>query len=276
MAQKKKKVAAKIVKSKTVTKVKKAPAKDFKDYLNVFEFDCILPGTGQKVKFKPLTIGNIKQIASYTEDDPSAGTLTNMFDEILKNSVVSEDFDPMEIYLQDRYFLILEIRKKTKGEVVKFTLTCPECNSQSQQKLDFDAINVKKKRDDIDYNVPITEELTIKLRHLLRSEEKEIYDLWSEFKKAGKYETDSEADLDLAVLLEAQSIESIITPDGEQEGITILDKKYLLENIPQPLYKKVANWYDEYDFGPEMTIKVKCPHCDFESEQDITNTNFFS
>ena len=272
----KKKVVAKLVKEQPVTTVKKVPSKDFKDYLNVFEFTCVLPGTGQKVKFKPLTIGNIKQIASYSEDEPTAGTLTNMFDEILKNSVISEDFDPLEIYLQDRYFLILEIRKKTKGEVVEYNMTCPECKSQSKQKIDFDTIPVKPKRDDIDYNVLITDELSIRLRHLLRREEKEIYDLWSAFKKGGKYEKDVEAELDLAVLLEAQSIESIITPGGIQDDITIEDKKYLLENIPQPLYSKVADWYNEYDFGPEMTIKVKCPHCKFESEQDITSSNFFS
>ena len=272
----KKKVVAKMVKPKAVTAVKKVPSKDFKDYLNVFEFNCVLPGTGQKVKFKPLTIGNIKQIASYSEENPTAGTLTNMFDEILKNSVISEDFDPLEIYLQDRYFLILEIRKKTKGEVVEYNMTCPECKSQSKQKIDFDDILVKQRRDDIDYDIRITGELTIRLRHLLRHQEKEIYDLWSTFKKEKQYENDTEADLDLAILLEAQSIEEIITPNGVQDGITILDKKYLLENIPQPLYKKVADWYDEYDFGPEMIIKVKCPHCKFESQQDITNTDFFS
>ncbi len=272
----KKKVVAKIIKPQAVTKVQKVPTKDFKDYLNVFEFDCVLPGTGQAVKFKPLTIGNIKQIASYSEDEPTAGTLTNMFDEIFRTSVITEDFDPLEIYLQDRYFLILEIRKKTKGEVVEYNMTCPECKSQSKQKIDFETIPVKPKRDDIDYDVPITEELTIRLKHLLRKEEKEIYDLWDTFKKNNQYENSTEADLDLAILLEAQSIEEIITPNGVQDGITILDKKYLLENIPQPLYQKVADWYDEYNFGPEMTIKVKCPHCKFESQQDITNTDFFS
>ena len=108
----KKKVVAKMVKPKAVTKVQKVPSKDFKDYLNVFEFDCVLPGTGQKVKFKPLTIGNIKQIASYSEEEPSSGTLTNMFDEIFRNSVITEDFDPLSIYLQDRYFIINDLRIK--------------------------------------------------------------------------------------------------------------------------------------------------------------------
>ena len=272
-----KKKAVKIVTTKTKKgTTQKAKTSNFKDYLNVFEFEAVLPGSGQKIKFKPLTIGNIKQIASYSEEKPTAATLTNMFDEIFKNSVISDGFDPLDIYLQDRYFLILEIRKKTKGEVIEYTMTCPECKSQSQQKVNFERIPVKPKRDDIDYDVSITEELTIKLRHLIRREEKEIYELWSDFKKAGQYKNDTEADLDLAILLEAQSIESIITPDGQQDNITIIDKKYLLENIPQPLYKKVAEWYDEYDFGPELTIKVKCPHCEFESQQDITNTDFFS
>ena len=129
MAPKKKPVVKKVIKEP-----KKIVTRDFKDYLNVFEFKTFLPGVEEEIIFKPLTIGTIKQIASYSEDEPDAGTLTNMFDEIFKKSVVSENFDPLEIYLQDRYFLILEIRKKTKGETIKYTLTCPKCKSQSPQK----------------------------------------------------------------------------------------------------------------------------------------------
>jgi len=266
-------VKPKEVKPEAVTKI---DFKDFRDYLNVFEFDIVLPGTGEKLKIKPLTIGGIKQILTYDVDTLTPGMLTEMFDKIIMQSVTTKGFDPLELYLQDRYFLVLEIRKKTKGESIEYNMTCPKCKSQSQQKIDFDLIETKSMPKNIDYNVKITPDITIRMKHLIRSEEKEIFDLWDTFRKEKVYSNEKEADADLSFLLEAQCIDAIITPQGEQENITIIDKKYLIENIPQTLWKEVNNWKEKNNFGPEMIIKVKCPHCSFESSQNIEDTDFFS
>lgn len=273
-----KKAGVKMVKVKTPKPeaVTKIDFKDFRDYLNVFEFDVILPGSGQHLKIKPLTIGGIKQILTYDIDTLTPSMLTEMFDKIISQSVITEDFNPMDIYLQDRYYLVLEIRKKTKGESIEYTITCPKCKSQSKQKVDFDKIKVESKKPDINYDVEITPDITIRLKHLIRSEEKEIYELWERFKKDKVYTNEKEAEADLGFLLEAQTIDAIITPQGEQEGVTILDKKFLLENIPETLWKNVTAWQDENNFGPNMVVTTKCPHCDFEASQSVENTDFFS
>ena len=267
-------VKPKAVKPEAVTKI---DFKDFRDYLNVFEFDIVLPGSGEKLKIKPLTIGGIKQILTYDIDTLTPSMLTEMFDKIITQSVITEGFDPLEIYLQDRNFLILEIRKKTKGESIEYNMTCPKCKSQSPQKIDFEAMVSKPMPENIDYNVEIIPDMiTVRLKHLIRREEKEIYDLWETFKKEKVYLNEKEADADLSFLLEAQSIDAIITPQGEQENLTILDKKYLLENIPETLWKEVNDWKEKNNFGPELSIKVKCPHCDFTASQSIEDTDFFS
>ena len=267
-------VKPKAVKPEAVTKI---DFKDFRDYLNVFEFDIVLPGSGEKLKIKPLTIGGIKQILTYDIDTLTPSMLTEMFDKIIMQSVITKEFDPLKLYLQDRYFLVLEIRKKTKGESIEYNMTCPECKSQSPQKIDFEAMVSKPMPENIDYNVEIIPDMiTVRLKHLIRQEEKEIYDLWETFKKEKVYSNEKEADADLSFLLEAQSIDAIITPQGEQENVTILDKKYLLENIPETLWKEVSNWKEKNNFGPELNIKVKCPHCDFTASQSIEDTDFFS
>ncbi|HUU89007.1 MAG TPA: hypothetical protein VMX17_14830 [Candidatus Glassbacteria bacterium] len=156
-------------------------------------------------------------------------------------------------------------------------MTCPKCKSQSPQKIDFEAMVSKPMPENIDYNVEIIPDMiTVRLKHLIRREEKEIYDLWETFKKEKVYLNEKEADADLSFLLEAQSIDGIITPQGEQENLTILDKKYLLENIPETLWKEVNDWKEKNNFGPELSIKVKCPHCDFTASQSIEDTDFFS
>ena len=41
----------------------------FKNYLNVYEFDTVLPGTGAKLKIKPITTGIMKELLLYESAD---------------------------------------------------------------------------------------------------------------------------------------------------------------------------------------------------------------
>ena len=38
---------------------------DFKKYLNVYQFETTLPGTGELIQFKPITTGQIKKLLVY-------------------------------------------------------------------------------------------------------------------------------------------------------------------------------------------------------------------
>jgi TusA-related sulfurtransferase len=41
-------------------------------------------------------------------------------------------------------FLLLELRKKTKGEVLEFKIDCPKCKSQSLNRVNLDALKLTK------------------------------------------------------------------------------------------------------------------------------------
>jgi len=251
--------------------------KSFRDYLNVFEFDYKLPGSGETLKFKPITIGALKGFLTLEgEADPIQ--ITGMFDKLFSEVVLTPDFDPGTMYIYDRYALLLEIKKQTKGETNQFEMTCPECKGQSVQTIDFSKIISKKMKSDIEYIVELTEHLSVKLRFLTRDLELEVYNTAEQVKKEEQL-TEAQANTELSLLLEAQTIEEIITPAGpEQLDFPLFDKKFLLENIPQPLYEKLNKWHDDHHFGPDLKIEVGCSHCDFKISEDITdlNLNFFS
>jgi len=202
--------------------------------------------------------------------------ITRMFDKLFSEVIISpEDFDPMDMYVYDRYALLLEIRKKTKGETNQFEMKCPECKGQSVQTVDFEKIESRQLIEG-NYIVELTEQLSVKMRHLTRSQELEVYEV-SEQLKAEQQLSKNELETEVGLLLEAQTIDEIITPDGPQElEFPLFDKKYLLENIPQPLYQTVGKWHEENKFGPDLTVTVNCPHCEFEATEDITDLNFFS
>jgi len=48
---------------------------DLKKYLNVYTFEFELPGTGEKLKYKPITIGQMKQLLSYGNKNRNVAVL---------------------------------------------------------------------------------------------------------------------------------------------------------------------------------------------------------
>jgi hypothetical protein len=246
--------------------------KDFKEYLNVFEFSCILPGSGKRIRYKPMTVKALKSMLTQEGDISSAQAFTEMFDKLFDHCVLNENFDPINLFIYDRYVLLFEIRKHTKGETSEFTMTCPECKGQSIQKINFEDIEILPVPDNVDYVVSLTDELSVTMKYLTRKDELYVFEIANEECK-GMGATEKETDT--VVWMLAASIDDIITPQGPQPGVTIYDKKYLLENLPQPLYRKIQTWHEENKFGPNMTVKVKCPHCKNEAEQDVTDLDFF-
>ena len=73
----------------------------------------------------------------------------------------------------------------------------------------------------------------------------------------------------------AISIKSIMTPDGDRDDLTLEEKIYFTDNIPQQLYEKLTAWHDKFHFGVVMKKKIKCIHCNKKSDFSLDADNFF-
>jgi hypothetical protein len=132
-------------------------SENFKRYLNCYEWETVLPGSGAKIKYKPITTGQIKRLLLY-EDMDDAVAIENAMDNLVTECVITEGFNIKDLFLQDRFFLTVEIRNVTKGNKYTFPSTCMECGSQTFQTVDLAKLPVKKlKKDDITIKLPIQE-----------------------------------------------------------------------------------------------------------------------
>lgn len=241
---------------------------DFKKYLNVYEFETVLPGSGQVVRFKPLTTAQLKKLLVYeNEQDPA--TIEKALDDLISSTVISEDFNMNDLYMQDRFFMLIEIRRRTKGDTYQFSYKCPKCGAENIHTVNLANLKVKKRPKTLKNVVKLDDNISVKLRYMKRGDSVEAYD----FLGASKL-SQTQKSAEVATLAEAMCIESIITPDGEDTEATLEDKKYLLDNIKADQYQEIKDWFAKNDFGIDFTFKITCS-CGESTRMDIPVDNFF-
>lgn len=241
---------------------------NFKEFLNIYEFDTALAGTGEKVVYKPITTGQLKKLLTF-ENTTDPIVIDEALDELILSCVTSKDFNIKKLYLQDRFSLLVEIRKATKGTTYEFTYNCDKCKSQLFQVVDLKKLKVIPYPTEIDHKIKLTEDISINVDNIKREEQIKAF----KYLPKGNL-NDNQKVAEIAILTHAAGIKSIETPKGTIENVSIKDAKYLLENISTDAYDKIKDWYKEYDFGIDFTFNIKC-NCGYKEKITIPLQNFF-
>lgn len=242
---------------------------DFKKYLNAYEFETTLPGCGDIITFKPITTGQIKKVLTYeNEDDPRV--IEKVLDDIISSSVINEGFDIDNLTLQDRFYLLVEIRKKSKGTSYKFKWQCEECRTQNFSNINLDNLNEIEVPNDVDYVVKLDDNISVKLRYVTRKLIKEGYKYFDET-LSSSYQKLAE----LATITHAASIESVITPEGEDNNVSWEDRLYFVNETPQEFYEKITEWSKKYTYGIDFSYDLRCQGCGKLIKRDVPLEDFF-
>ena len=244
---------------------------NFLEYVNTYDFTCELPGSKQVINFKPVTTGQIKRLLTY-ENETNYVIQEQALDELVSSSVLSEGFDINEQYIYDRLFLLIEIRKKTKGEVLEFQIKCPECNSQSLNRVDLNKLDIKQLENNENRIVTLGDTIKVHLRHMKRKHQRE--DIIPQFFNKAMSETQQAYMFQVA--FHACAIDKIETPKGIDENISMKDRIHFIENIPMYLMEILKDEIEDMGFGWKLQNKVECVHCKYKFIEDIPiQQNFF-
>ena len=274
---------------------------DFRKYVNAYEFETVLPGNGKTVTFKPITTGQIKRLLLY-ETSNDSDSIEKSLDNVITECVIDDGFNIDDLYLQDRFYLLLDLRKATKGNTYSFQSKCTKCDSQSAQSINLSTLTVKKLETPVakkpvkavvtkkgpkvaevvepvvpeeiteDWNiVKLNDNLKIRLSHITRGVQKAI----RKYLEDNKALTDQQKEIEEATLIYSFAIISVITPEGEDDKLTIDDKVYLVDNIPQGEVDLISKWFETHDFGVDFSFDVVCVHCQNVEKKVIPLDNFF-
>ena len=148
---------------------------DFRKYLNNYEFDVVLP-SGVKLKIKPINAGQLKKFMTSIKSE-TIKELSEAMYEMISSSIVNEDFDIDDVFLNDRPALILELRKISKGSQFQFEYKCPKCKSQSLITEDLNDVKLIPMPTKINPLVVLDENLSVQMDFVKISDERAILDM---------------------------------------------------------------------------------------------------
>ena len=244
---------------------------DISKYVNSYEFDFTLPGNGEVIMFKPITTGQLKKLLPY-ENETNTILIEELLDALIKDCVVSEGFDINKLYLEDRFSLMIEIRKKSKGSEYSFLYTCPDCGTKTPITINLDDLELKPKEDLGTFI--INDKLSVDLDHLTRGDQKVIFDMVEKMKIDNKNLKNAE----IATYSYARSMKLFHTPEGDTD-VDIKDKVNMLDNVfTEKQYEKFLEILKNSSFGYDFSFDFKCSNseCNKEENYSIPLKHFFA
>lgn len=285
---------------------------NFRNYINTYVFETDLPGSGVSVSFRPVTTGQIKKLLLYeTTNEPTA--MESALDEMIGECVVKpENFKISDLYIQDRFYLLVEIRKATRGATYNFQTECTSCGSQTQQSINLSSLPVTKlnkstkkqesirpmvnkqkknrlveKTDNVEIMSPepeitewdvvkLNDNISVRLSLVTREMQKTAFSLFMN-KHGNNIDnvSDVEKTIDITTTLYALCVTGIITPEGEENDLPLEERIFLLDNIQQSEQDKISQWFDSNDFGIDFSFDVRCSHCGYTEKKAVPVENFF-
>lgn len=241
---------------------------DIRGLLDTYEFPCKLPGSEKELLIRPITTGQMKKVVSYeNENDPFI--IEEVLDKLITSCVVDEDFDVNQLYLQDRFALLLEIRKVTKGDNYQFNYDCRECGVENIQNVMISELPVKPLNFDNNI-IKINDKLKFEVDFPTRGDQKD-----SVLRIKNQKMTYNERQVEVQTGTLANAVRKVHTSEGIIDNISFEDKMYILDNIPSDVFKKFSDWFVEHEFGIEFKSNCKCVSCGNDDMIEISLSDFF-
>lgn len=241
---------------------------DIRGLLDIYEFPYTLSGSGRELLIRPITTGQMKRILAY-EDETDPYVVEEALDRLISDCVVNKDFDINQLYLQDRFALMLEIRSVTKGNTYQFNYKCPKCRLENVGVVNLSELPVKSLNRDNNV-ITVSEKLKFEVDFPTRADQKDAVK-----KTIGKNLSYHEKIVDVQTGTFANAIKRVHTPDEVLENVSFEDKVYILDNISSTVFQQFGNWFKEHDFGVDFTSAVRCGGCGHEEKIDIPLSDFF-
>lgn len=227
--------------------------------LSVPKYKIKIPSTSEEIEFRPFLVKEEKILIIAMEQGEDKDKL-NAIQEIVSECTfgkVSGDETP----LFDIEYLFLNLRAKSKGEIVNVSYKCPECGEATEFEIDLTKIQCKKPKKNsnkvlLDGDIGIAFKYpSIKSLENVNTQEKDTNQIFSMITNSIDYIYDKE--------------QIYKSTDHTEEQLN-----EFIEELSHENFQKVQKFFEEI---PKVNYKLdfKCSHCSFEKEMMVEGLQNF-
>ena len=221
-------------------------------------FNIQLPSINKRVKFRPYTVGEEKNILMALQSADNQVIMDKTVE--VCQVCVEDDIDIRDLAVFDLEKLVIAIRCKSVGEEVKTGVKCKQCNTSTEVSVNLE--NIKRKNpEDPQYKIMINDEYGLQLR-------------FPSLKTMGEGVTPENELIDII----KSSIESVFNSENvfPFDDETEEEKDKFVESLGVDVVKKINDQFLERIPRNYIDIKFKCPNCGESVSMEVENVlDFF-
>lgn len=243
---------------------------------SVPEFSVQLPYLKKNATFRAMKNKELKNFLKALEKKDEY-LINEAFDRILDNCVVNVEghtsFEPDNLTIQDRTYLLLQIRRESRGNIANFPHVIDGHDTPIEVEIDIDELLVEYKDEPVEDEIKIKDtSFTIVLGPPTRGDEKDMEN-WLKTHGAKNNMADRRY-CSYATIIKQVKVES---EDGQEVyNLTYDEKVKLISDHLQPsdIVPLTEFVEKELDFG--VKLEFHCVSGDYENEsEEINILSFF-
>ena len=229
--------------------------------------------SGRKAFIKPMKVRDKKDILKAIESKDEKLIQKN-FDDIIEKYVTLEDGRSIsDITVQERYQILVAIRRAAAGDEAKLAHQCPKCEHINKD-IPFNMDSIVTKNYEEPSNGGVIEiadgDIKVVLGPIRRDEEKKLEKIIHDKK--------------ITLMSERQFtmmsgyINKVIVSQNDITGEVPMkteEKIDFFENLRASDLDKITEYIKSTDFGVKLPFSFKCEKCEYTSEEEANVAVFF-
>jgi len=254
---------------------------------NVAHHIVKLIGEDKEVKIRPMTMKHFKILLKSSEGinresllkeaPEEVKKIDTIFDAVMKDCVVEPaDFDPLELFSADWYYLLVMLRTVSKGSTIDFNMQCMgtmestsgsiPCKERLKLSIDLNELEkASRKKLDVKINLPGK----IKV-HFSPPKRKDAYVLNDYMIEKGS------SPVEEPILRIVSCIDWVEHDGNKVTNLSLDDKMKIFERFSYLQKKEIQKGYDQLSFGIPMLVDIKCNKCGYEVRERLVDlADFF-
>lgn len=218
--------------------------------LSTKTIDIKLPVCGKKIKFRPFTVKEQKNLLLAVDQSETLKNkelenfLISEFKNIISSCLIDSPIEINDMYISDFLYLMLQLRSASVGDILELTYTCP-CNTKVDFTVDLEKVELKNKKKSYETNIHIDEDIYVTMDFLTVKDVSEI--------------TESDP-ADILINTIVKSIKKIYDKDTVyiSKDFSHEDLLNFVEQIPVEKIKEIESFFESTPYLVYQT-EIDCP-----------------